>query len=182
MRTKTHENIWKQIPTHPDYEISVNGDVRRHTGVQAVGRFIPEKFPIKQFTSNNGYARVYLSKDKKQKKHTIHCLVLETFDIPRPTKNHQACHNDGNKQNNYIGNLRWDTAKSNQSDRKKHGTYLCGSSSPNSVIDEHQVKEIWDYWTNNKITKRDVAKKFRLNENTVYHILCGHTWKHVTGL
>jgi hypothetical protein len=34
----------------------------------------------------------------------------------------EACHNDGDPDNNVAGNLRWDTKSANARDRRRHGT------------------------------------------------------------
>ncbi len=46
--------------------------------------------------------------------------VLETYVGPRP-EGMWACHNDGDKNNNSLSNLRWDTRSNNERDKLKHG-------------------------------------------------------------
>jgi hypothetical protein len=50
----------------------------------------------------------------------IHTLVLEAFSCPRP-KGLVCCHGDGDRTNNHISNLRWDTYAANQADKLKCG-------------------------------------------------------------
>jgi HNH endonuclease/NUMOD4 motif len=52
----------------------------------------------------------------------MHRLVLEAFVGPCP-RGMQCCHKDGNRANNKLENLRWDTQKKNEQDKKCHGTY-----------------------------------------------------------
>jgi len=56
----------------------------------------------------------------KQKLVKVHRLVLLAF-VGAPPKGMEACHYDGDPQNNNLSNLRWDTAKENWVDRKRHG-------------------------------------------------------------
>jgi len=52
-----------------------------------------------------------------------------------PDKEQECCHNDGNSLNNTPSNLRWDTHIENNRDRKRHGTYLTGTSHPMAKFD-----------------------------------------------
>lgn len=54
------------------------------------------------------------------KSRVIHQVVLEAFVGPRPP-GMEACHNDGDKSNNALSNLRWDTKKANEFDAVRHG-------------------------------------------------------------
>lgn len=47
----------------------------------------------------------------------IHKLVLEAFVGERPS-GMQACHGNGDKTDNRLVNLRWDTVKANHRDKK----------------------------------------------------------------
>lgn len=50
----------------------------------------------------------------------VHRLVLESFIGPAPSEEHDGCHGDGDRANNRLGNLRWDTKKANAADRVRH--------------------------------------------------------------
>ena len=67
------------------------------------------------------YLVVNLSKRGRAEICLIHRLVLEAFVSPCP-RDMQACHNDGDPQNNRLENLRWDTLQSNVDDCIPHGT------------------------------------------------------------
>jgi hypothetical protein len=49
-------------------------------------------------------------------------LVAEAFIGSRPTGMH-VCHNDGNRVNNSVSNLRYDTPKGNHADALRQGTH-----------------------------------------------------------
>ena len=69
----------------------------------------------------------------------VHRLILETFTGPCP-EGMIACHNNGNPSDNRLGNLRWDTHRSNQADMVRHGTARRGQGHPNAKLTESQVK------------------------------------------
>jgi hypothetical protein len=52
----------------------------------------------------------------------IHRLVLETFVGPCPD-GMEACHANGNRLDNRLENLRWDTKSANSLDAVQHGTH-----------------------------------------------------------
>jgi hypothetical protein len=67
-----------------------------------------------------GYHAVTLCRDGVRSHQRTHRLVLEAFVGPCPD-GMEGCHNDGDKLNNSLGNLRWDTRSANMYDRVAHG-------------------------------------------------------------
>ena len=61
---------------------------------------------MKPRIDKNGYLRLGLFKNKKQKHFNIHRLVAQAF-IPNPNNYPVVNHKDENKQNNCITNLEW---------------------------------------------------------------------------
>lgn len=68
------------------------------------------------------YRAVDLQFERRTQYVRLHVLVLEAFVGPRPD-GMAACHNDGDINNNTVGNLRWDTYSSNNYDLTRHGTH-----------------------------------------------------------
>lgn len=130
------------------------------------------------------YLAVNLKYKHKIQRVLIHSLVLIAFTGPRPIGMF-CCHNDGNKFNNNLDNLRWDTPLSNQRDRISHGTYLCGQQIKTSVLIESQVYELRkSYSQGNWISKaacaRHYSAKFGINFGTLCNILKNKDrWPHV---
>ena len=57
----------------------------------------------------NGYLRVTLSKNGKNKHYRVHRLVAQAF-IPNPDNKPQINHKDNDRKNNNVENLEWCTA------------------------------------------------------------------------
>lgn len=96
----------------------------------------------------NGYLIVSLSKNGVIKNYRVHRLVAETF-IPNPEHLPQINHKDGNKQNNYIGNLEWCTCKENIHHAWKNNLNYV-SEKHRKVASETQKKR-WQEYRKNKI-------------------------------
>lgn len=115
---------WKPIPGYEGaYEASDDGQIR------SVDRTVdgPGGFPkrvkgavLAQSTHPNGYKRANLYKGGKGVTRGVHQLVMLAFVGP-PPRGMEVCHNNGDKANNCLTNLRYDTKSANQIDRVKHG-------------------------------------------------------------
>lgn len=68
------------------------------------------------------YLTVSLYRDGGQTNRRLHTLVLEAFVGPRPMPDMDACHNNGDKDDNRVENLRWDTKSANAQDSLAHGS------------------------------------------------------------
>lgn len=143
------------------YEIGINGYYHR-----------PEM--IKKVFLRGKYYVAILTRNKKQISKSIHSLVLENFVGPRPY-GLEGCHNDGNRTNNYLSNLRWDTVQGNADDRKKHGTVLRGSQCSWAVIDEELALWIKE----SKQKNSELMRILGLNESIIRRVRIGETWRHV---
>lgn len=114
------EEIWKPIPDYEGlYEISNMGNVRSidRTVRDINGRILAIKGILKTPVLNGKYYMVSLSKNNKQKWHSIHRLVALTF-IPNPNNLPVVNHKDENPMNNKVENLEWCTQQYNV----KYGT------------------------------------------------------------
>lgn len=106
-----------------------------------------------------------------------HRLVLEAFVGPCPD-GMEACHNNGDRTDNRIENLRWDTAKANQADRKKHGTYLCGEAVPYAKLTADKVREIRRRAEGGE-KQAALAREFGVGDPQIHRIIKRERWAHV---
>lgn len=114
-------------------------------------------------------------RDKERRGHLlVHVMVLKTFVGPRPTPEHEGCHNDGEPSNSRLDNLRWDTPLGNQADRVRHGTSLRGVTSPRKLTPElvHEIRTAGQtdaYWVG----------RLGAHRLTIQSARTGKTWQDV---
>ncbi len=109
---------WKQIEEWPKYEVSTLGRIRRVYSVTGAKLLKPR---IMSQLSHRGYRSVMMSDRLRRKRKEVHGFVLKAFIGPRPS-GMEACHKDGNGENNRLYNLRWATHADNYADSVRHGT------------------------------------------------------------
>lgn len=117
--------MWRAIAGYEGfYEVSNAGRVRSLPRVVAYGGSrigTSATLPGGLLTPHGKlYPIVRLAKDGHKTSFNIHQLVLEAFVGPRP-EGYVACHCDGDRFNNSVGNLRWDTVTENNRDIVRHG-------------------------------------------------------------
>jgi hypothetical protein len=100
----TFMELWKKITGYEYYFISSLGIVKNT-------QFNKEKY-LKKAKTTIGYEVVLLYKKGKRTLFYVHRLVAINF-IPNTENKPQVNHIDGNKLNNCIDNLEWNTAKEN---------------------------------------------------------------------
>jgi len=128
--------------------------------------------------SSCGRMLVNLNKDGKDKTYAVHRLVLFAFVGPPPS-GLEGCHYDGNHKNNQLGNLRWDTPKANEADKKRHGTDNTGERNPSAKLTESDVREIRALYAEKKFSMNGLARKYGVALGTIAPLLHRQTWKEV---
>lgn len=168
--------VWKPVTGFAGlYEVSDLGRVRAPIKLDAIGRMYSAR-ELKLCKDRKGYAVVHLYKNRKRKPVWVACLVAEVFIGPRPA-GMQVCHCDGDKTNNCVSNLRYDTVKSNHADKRQHGTHREGSKINFAKLDEARVKAIKALLPTN--THTAIAKQYGVSRPTISLIAEGKTWAHV---
>lgn len=119
---------WKTIDDYPNYEVSNLGKVRN----SRTGRV------LKQGKHRQGYALVWLSDDEGRHGKSVHRLVAETY-IPNPKGKPQVNHIDGNKQNNCVDNLEWNTAKENFAHAWRTSLYTGRPTVPVRIVETGEI-------------------------------------------
>jgi uncharacterized protein YerC len=93
----SNQEIWKDIVGYEGlYQVSNLGNVKS---------FNKNKL-MKIGFHQDGYNRLWLSKENKSKGFLLHRLIAIHF-IPNPNNLPEVNHKDANKLNNSIGNLEW---------------------------------------------------------------------------
>ena len=97
----TEPEIWKPIPNYEGlYEVSSYGNIRNARKL------------LKFYEINSGYLALKLVKDKQRISPLVHRLVAQSF-CSNPNNYAEVNHIDGNKLNNHISNLEWNTTQEN---------------------------------------------------------------------
>lgn len=125
-----------------------------------------------------GYPTVSLSKNGVVKNHKVHVLVLKSFCGDRPFDGAQAAHNDGNAMNAKLSNLRWASAKENQSDIDRHGRRCQGVDVFGAVLDDDRVRDIRAR-LNSGDRNKPIANDFGVSISTIHLIRHNRIWRHV---
>lgn len=113
---------WRPVTGYEGvYEVSSFGRVWSVPRILSDGRTAGGKILAPAFDSH-GYLMVALARDGKTRSRKVHRLVLESFAGACPP-GLEGCHGDGDRTNNALSNLRWDTRSANQSDVVRHGNH-----------------------------------------------------------
>ena len=161
---------WKEIPGFEEYQVSDLGRVKSL-------KYGKEKI-LKGGKCLGGYYRVGFWINGKPEFHSRHRLVLMAF-VGLPPKDIQACHNDGNRSNNKLSNLRWGTAKENCADRKKHGTESVGCKNGQSKLNEKQIREILNIKENYKMSHCEIGLLFGVSPSTIDRVVRCTSYKNI---
>jgi hypothetical protein len=129
---------------------------------------------MKPQRNGTGYWVVYL---QPRTTRLIHRLVLESFVGPCPN-GHQACHNDGDRRNNHLSNLRWDTPRNNERDKVRHGTALTSDKAPFTKLTPLCVCAMRSRYAAGD-SQRVLACAYHVAVSTVSRIINRKTWKHI---
>lgn len=163
------------IPGFPHYFVSRTGQVFS----SKQGRLIERK-QVWTGPGKSKYLCVSMRNDGKYVLKKVHAIVLEAFVGSRPP-GMEACHNDGNRANNAISNLRWDTKAGNEADKVRHGTLNLGVKNGNATITPEIANEIASLRANGMAQAR-IASSLGVTRSVVYAVCNGSTWGYVTGI
>lgn len=159
--------VWKDIKGYESlYQVSNTGKIKSL-------RFGRERIlkPIKR----QGYLRV----DLISKWFSVHRLVALHF-IPNPENKPEVNHKDGDKKNNCVDNLEWNTAQENMRHAHdtglKHG--LKGEKAYQSKLSNSEVLQVRSL---NLIgfTNRELARDFNISEAAMSKILRKKTYTNI---
>ena len=154
------DEVWKELL---GYQVSTYGRVKsfKRGGIKI----------LKPDVNRKGYLFVALYKNGKRTFFKIHRLVALAF-VPNPENKPQVNHIDGNKLNNFVGNLEWVTNSQNQQHAFDIG--LCKSR-----INKAQAEYIRANPDN--LTTTELGKMFGVNSAQISRIQMGNRHKTAGG-
>ena len=121
-----------------------------------------------------GYKFVSL-KNNRRLSIKVHRLVLEAFIGPCP-HGMECCHNNGDRTDNRLENLRWDTPRNNCGDAVKHGTSNRGERCFNSILTEPEVLQVRTLCGISDLSYREIGGMYGIAISTVCNIYKRRVW------
>lgn len=163
------------IPNWDAYGISKCGAIVRLKNAKGakVGKELKQHLHKKR-----KYLMVRLYQDKKAKSFDVHKLMAMTF-LDYPKNGYQVCHNNGNRTDCRLENLRVDTVSGNQLDRSIHGTSNRGEGHGLNKYSLDTIKKIKKMLAQNDLCA-NISKVTGINQTYIRSIKNGYKWSWVT--
>lgn len=90
----------------------------------------------------------------------------------------EVSHLDGNRLNNSLSNLTYETRTANMHRKKEHGTEIIGIKNPARKLDESLVLKIREM-KDAGLFQKDIAAIIGVSPMTVSRVVRGLLWSHV---
>jgi len=129
-------------------------------------------------THKRGYKWIwFVIPSKGKKKLLMHRVVAELF-IPNPDNLPQVNHIDGDKTNNFEGNLEWVTNYENRQHAVKNNLIAKGETLAKKLTWK-KVAQIRKEYVRNSSTKGQyaLARKYGVSQSVIMEILRNNIWK-----
>lgn len=172
------DEIFLPVPGYEGkYEVSNMGRVKsffegagRKRTVGFAGKILKETY------AGAGYPTVQLTNNGQKVKHYIHALVLSAFVGPRP-QGMVCCHNNSNKEDNRLINLRYDTVWGNADAAVKLGSVKGQKNGVAKLTDEDvlSIRRLRAQGASLKV----LANAYGVTESTVSEIVRHLRWSHI---
>jgi hypothetical protein len=163
---------WKNVVGYEGrYQVSDLGNIKSMPKPRCSKVKILKNIPLKA-----GYLTVDLGNGQKIKRYLVHRLVATAF-IENPLNKEQVNHIDGNKSNNNVCNLEWNTRSENQLHSIKTGLRSAkGEKNSQSKLTNDIVIEIY----NNNSKYKVIANKYNVSKSLICGIKNNKLWTHIT--
>jgi len=157
------------------YSVSIDGEVFTHP---RLGSNTLKAGVLSPGVNSDGYKTVVLWKNRVGKSFKVHRLVANAF-IENPYGYKIINHKNGDKTDNYIGNLEWCTPGTNV--QHAYDTGLAshiGEKNTKSKLTDRNVEKIKCGFLMG-IKNRDLANIFGVHISTIQKIKRGVAWSHI---
>lgn len=161
------EEEWRVVPEFEDYLVSNLG---RIMSIKHNKRYIIS------LSMGRGYWNVTFWMNNKSKLFGVHRIVAKAF-IPNPENKREVNHIDGNKINNHVSNLEWNTSKENKQHAVKMQLVAYGSQKPSSKLKESDIPIIRKLHLIDKVSQNQIARDYKVSVFTIHSIFKGKTWR-----
>jgi hypothetical protein len=176
------DEIWKDVVNYEDtYMVSSYGAMKSKERIikRKNNANYLQKESIISGTEYHGYIKTTLRKNGIKKDKFIHCLIAESFLGIKPN-GMEVCHNDGNRKNNRLDNLRYGTRSDNVRDAIKHGTHFTPFRTKGTERSYAKLNdEIVRYIKISTETTYKLAKKFNVSKWAISNVRNNISWCHV---
>jgi hypothetical protein len=170
-----------RIALHPRYEGyagSTDGKVWTCRARGHADKFTEWKELAQARRKKNRYMQVTFKINKKAKVRLVQHVILEVFVSDRPV-GLESCHRDGDRGNNNLTNIRWDTHQANVDEQIGHGTRMDGVLNHKAKLDDDKVIEAKKMRAAGS-TYDELASFFGVTRTAIRYACTGITWKHLT--
>lgn len=172
---------WRAIAGYEKfYEVSNFGNTKSLARIDLMkngGRHRrSEKIIAKEITIH-GYYRVMLWRENKSCHLSVARLVAEAF-IANPENKATVNHRDGNKENNRVDNLEWNTSSENAIHRHRVLGKCIGEKHPNSKLKREDIPVIRAL-REQGLSNREIGERYGVTFNAIWCVVNGHTWRGV---
>lgn len=166
----------RHVPEYMGYAVGNDGSVWSCLGTNQNRPIQREWRPLNLSVGTHGYRKVTLSLNGKRTTVTVPRLMATVF-LGSAKPKEEVCHYDGNRTNDVIPNLRWDTHKRNAMDMRRHGRMrFVGSTNPKSRLS-------WDNVLMIRTLQRycaqvEIARLFGVSQVNISGILLRKKWNY----
>lgn len=129
---------------------------------------------LSQTIATKGYLGCGLYKNKKRTSFQVHRIIAETF-IPNPDNLPEVNHKKGNKKDNRVWKLEWNTRDENIKHAVTNSLMQQGERHHKSKLKEWQVLEI----RASKFNTKKLAEIYNMSKNSIWQIRRKETWSHI---
>jgi len=157
-------SIWKEVSGFPDYSVSKLGEIKN----------TKTRLYLNPWVNSQGYLQVTLYRGKKGYKKRVNKLVIEAFQGPCPPGK-ECNHKDGDKWNNWNGNLEYLTHAENIQHAFRMGLMNPARGKPNAKLNQEKADEIRELLDEGVIQQK-IATMYKVSRSAVAKINNNYTW------